>query len=136
MTAIFGIILPALIAAGCIGFVLGQRRERAVAMDEIAKRERTIALIRLGHENPESGLTGWRFRLVHGHIHAVPPEGGPGYFGVSMDYDVQTGLCTERSKLWVRPDGIAISEEYEFQIHRAYWAWFRQQVITGRRGVA
>lgn len=132
MTAAFTI---AAVCAVAYAYALGRRHGRASAAPEVARLERTVALVRLGHEDPESGLAGWRFKLVHGSIHAVPPEGGPGYFGVSMDYDVQTGLCTERSKLWVRPDGIAISEEYEFQIQRAYWAWFRQQVITGRRGV-
>jgi hypothetical protein len=129
------IVFLAISAACTCAFVLGRLRGRASVAPEVARLERMIALIRLGHEDPESGLSGWRFKLIHGHIHAVPPEGGTGYFGVSMDYDSKTGQCSERAKLWVRPDGIAIPQDREHQIQCAYWAWFRQQVITGRLGV-
>lgn len=113
----------------------GERSARKQLEPQISLLERRVALVRLGHDDPETNLAGWSFRFVKGHIHAIPPEGGLGYFGISMDYDPNTGRCAERVKIWTRPDGRSISRDREMQITRAYWSWFRQQVIAGRRSV-
>jgi hypothetical protein len=130
---VISLLVGGLVALSACVALLGRRSARL--SKEVDRQARVIAMMKLGHNDPEATTAGWRFKLVSGHIHAIPPEGGDGFFGLSLDHDPATHADSERCGHWTRPSGNDVSDAQRTRIMNAYYSWFRGRVIRGERTV-
>ena len=132
ISLLVGGLVALLVLSACVT-LLGKKSARL--SKEVARQARVIAMMKLGHDDPETNTAGWRFKSTSGHIHAIPPEGGDGYFAWSIDFDSTEATETERCSTWLQPSGSKLSDSANERITRAYQAWYRGRMVSGARVV-